>query len=275
MRLERRAEGLKNGAKEGTGTVQRDPSGGEHQLRLPLRPCRRQKRCSRGEPKAMDLRHRFANLPKESDVREPDGRSCNGRELRAGFGCGKTQQRGGGDRPDDDEGTGEASSGALGKDSGEAVGGNLCYKPCEEGRNTQNERWQKDAGNPDGTGSLHSADGVAGADADLRSAIQRVELRIPTGAKRTGCRSSRTEVCAGREELGGGYRYHKVLRPRQSRHSDGPDRQRDPGQAGVGTDWEVPARGAMVEGVVTASEEGTPQGGPLSPLLANIYLDAL
>ena len=33
--------------------------------------------------------------------------------------------------------------------------------------------------------------------------------------------------------------------------------------------------GVMIEGVVQESEEGTPQGGPLSPLLANIYLDAL
>lgn len=33
--------------------------------------------------------------------------------------------------------------------------------------------------------------------------------------------------------------------------------------------------GIMVEGVVVDREEGTPQGGPLSPLLANIYLDAL
>jgi len=33
--------------------------------------------------------------------------------------------------------------------------------------------------------------------------------------------------------------------------------------------------GVMVEGVVMDTEEGTPQGGPLSPLLANILLDDL
>lgn len=33
--------------------------------------------------------------------------------------------------------------------------------------------------------------------------------------------------------------------------------------------------GVLAEGVVTAMEEGTPQGGPLSPLLANILLDDL
>jgi len=52
------------------------------------------------------------------------------------------------------------------------------------------------------------------------------------------------------------------------RHSDGPDRESDPGQTGVALDWEVPAAGSDGERVGGSQREGTPQGGPLSPLLA-------
>ncbi|MEQ6360743.1 reverse transcriptase domain-containing protein, partial [Thermoanaerobacter thermohydrosulfuricus] len=33
--------------------------------------------------------------------------------------------------------------------------------------------------------------------------------------------------------------------------------------------------GVMINGIKVSTEEGTPQGGPLSPLLANIMLDEL
>jgi len=95
---------------------------------------------------------------------------------------------------------------------GEAVGGNLCSESRKAGGNTQTERRHANAGDSDGTGSVDSADDVAGADTDLRSAVQRAQLRIPTGAQCAGCRAS-AQKYAQEGKTGCGYRHHKVLRP--------------------------------------------------------------
>ena len=51
--------------------------------------------------------------------------------------------------------------------------GDLRSDACEAGRDTQAERGNADAGNPDGARSIQTAVAAAGADADLRT-IQRV-----------------------------------------------------------------------------------------------------
>ena len=169
MAVERRAEELKNGAKEGTGTAQRDqirrelPTNGSHP-----RECRRQNRCSRGEPEATDSRRRIANLPKESDVREADGRSRHAGEPRQGAPSGTPQRWSTGDRRDADGGTEETPGDPLGEDPGEVTGRDLCAGAREASRNTEAERGRADAGNPDGSGSVHSAVAVTSDDSDLR-----------------------------------------------------------------------------------------------------------
>jgi hypothetical protein len=73
-------------------------------------------------------------------------------------------------------------------------------------------------------------------------------------AHRTPCEPHRS--MRRREGLGGGYGHHEVLRPCQSRHSDGPDRESDSGQAGVALIGKYLRRGAMVDGVVVSQRGG-------------------
>ncbi len=126
----------------------------------------------------------------------------------------------------------------------QATEGDLCASACEAGRDTQAEWGNADAGNPDGTGSVHTTAATAGDDADFRSAIQREQLWVSAGTQRTGRRQSRAAIRAGRKGLGGGYRHHQVLRPRQSRHPDGTGGTSHPGQKSVAIDWEIPAAGS-------------------------------
>src|ERR1022692_1238335 len=246
----------------------------------------------------MDLRRRFANLPKESDVREPYGRSCYGRKPFAGFGSGDAKQRRSGDRPDDDEGTGETSSGALGKDPSEIAGGNLRSEPLTTSADAY---------------LYLSGDKVAVSSSPQG---QRVEIPKPSGGTRMLGIPTVQDRFIQQMML-------QVLTPifdpmfSESSYGFRPGRSaQDAVQAAQkyaqeGKDWVVDIditkffdhvnhdilmgrigkvirdkrvlhligkllrRGAMVDGLVEASVEGTPQGGPLSPLLANIYLDAL
>jgi RNA-directed DNA polymerase len=100
---------------------------------------------------------------------------------------------------------------------------------------------------------------------------------ISTGAQRTGRRASRTAVCAGRE----GKDWVVDIDITQCFDQVNPDMLmgrmaqviRD--KRGLHLIGKYLRRGAMVEGVVTASVEGHAAGGLRSPLWANLYLDAL
>ncbi len=100
------------------------------------------------------------------------------------------------------------------------------------------------------------------------------ELRLSAGAL-PASRGEGPGVHCVRLRRCGGHRPGEVLRPGQPRHPDGVG-----GQAG--NDKRILklirgflTAGVLADGLVSPIEEGTPQGGPLSPLLSNLMLDVL
>ena len=80
-------------------------------------------------------------------------------------------------------------------------------------------------------------------------------------------------VRPGRPQRRGGRGPGEVLRPGQPRRADGQTRQAHRDRRVLGLIRRYLEAGILANGVVMERYEGTPQGGPLSPLLANVLLD--
>ena len=225
----------------------------------------------------------FANLPTESNVREADGSGRGGRELPAGLGGSETQPGSGGDRSDDYGATGTASSSELVDTQRQTSERDLRSEPGKAGRDTQTKRGYANAGDSDGTGPPERTRNRGFIQQLLLQALTPIfdpQFSEHSYGFRPG-RSAQDAMQAAQQYAQGGKDWvvdiditkffdhvnHDILMGRIA--------------AAIGDRRVLHLignylrRGAMVDGLVEASVEGTPQGGPLSPLLANIYLDAL
>ena len=155
------------------------------------------------------------------------------------------------------------------------LGWKLPTSPGAKGADPQ-ARWREAvARHPHGGGPPHPAGPKSGAGADLRARLLRIKLRFQTRPKRpTGRAKARAYVAEGRRfvvdldlEKFFDRVNHDILMSRVARKVRG--------QAGTKADRPLSEGGIMDGGMTKPRTEGTPQGGPLSPLLSNILPDDL
>ena len=148
-------------------------------------------------------------------------------------------------------------------------------QPVTASGDTEADRGCARPRHPDGTRSLHPAGGAAGAAGGLGPDVLRGELRLPSRPLRASGGGAGTGVHRG------GYGWvvdidlekffdrvnHDILMGLVAQRVS--DRRRLRLIRGFLT------AGVMAQGLVGPTDEGTPQGGPLSPLLSNLVLDVL
>ena len=154
------------------------------------------------------------------------------------------------------------------------LAGTLPAAAGETAADPEERRWGARARHPDGARPIHPAGALAGPAAAIRPDLLAAQPRLPAWTPRARRRVRGAAVHPGRAPLGGGRGPREILRPREPRRADGKAGQTNRGPSSAADSSAATSNaGVMANGVVMERHEGTPQGGPLSPLLANVLLD--
>ncbi len=148
-----------------------------------------------------------------------------------------------------------------------------CGEETNRGK-PQTKRRGARAGDTNGDRPSYSASRVASAHPHTRPADERIELWLQTAPRSARGAKSREQLCTRGLPSGSRLGLGKVLRLGQTRHPHGEDEPQDSDKRVLWYIRQMLKAGMMdKEGVCHKREQGTPQGGPLSPLPANVLLD--
>ena len=146
------------------------------------------------------------------------------------------------------------------------LSGTLPAHASEAGGDPEGRGWDAKAWHPDGARQVHPASHPASPATDFDPRL-REQLRLSAG--RSAHEAGEAEAVSSGKRCGG-CGPGEILRPRKPRRADGEVGEAGEGSEGLGLIRRYLEAGIMVNGVVVERHEGTPQGGPLSPLLANV-----
>jgi len=205
--------------------------------------------------------------------RTVDGGSLRAGKLQAGIAASQGQPRerryGWDDRPAI---TGVSET-ELASNPGTIVERDVSTATGEAGGNPQAGWRGAKAWHPDGAGSVHPASGDASTARQVGPDIFQSQLRFRPG------RSAHQAVDAAQQYMAAGHRWVVDLDLEKFFDRVNHDKLMAKIAERV-SDWRLLKliraflrAGVMEGGLVSPGDEGTPQGGPLSPLLSNIVLD--